>query len=34
MPAFTAAQTRRRMMARLQLAGAALCFGLMAILAR
>lgn len=34
MPIFTPAQSRRRMVARLELAGAALCFGLMAILAR
>ena len=34
MPAFTAAQSRRRMVARGELAGSALCFGLMAILAR
>ncbi|MFZ1375375.1 MAG: DMT family transporter [Geothrix sp.] len=34
MPAYTAAQSRRRMAARAQLAGSALCFGLMAILAR
>jgi len=32
--AFTAAQSRRRKVARLQLAGSAFCFGLMAILAR
>lgn len=34
MPAYTPAQSRRRMAARAQLAGSALCFGLMAILAR
>jgi len=34
MPTFTVAQSRRRMAARAQLAGSALCFGLMAILAR
>ena len=34
MPAVTAAQSRRRAVARLELAGSALCFGLMAILAR
>jgi drug/metabolite transporter (DMT)-like permease len=34
MPAFTAAQSSRRRVARLQLVGSALCFGLMAILAR
>ena len=34
MTAFTAAQSRRRMVARVELAGSALCFGLMAILAR
>lgn len=34
MPTFTAAQSRRRRVARLQLVGSALCFGLMAILAR
>lgn len=34
MPIFTAAQSRRRMVARAELAGSALCFGLMAILAR
>ena len=34
MPTFTAAQSRRRMVARLQLVGSAICFGLMAILAR
>lgn len=34
MPAYTTAQSRRRMAARAQLAGSALCFGLMAILAR
>jgi len=34
MPALTPAQSRRRMAARGQLAGSALCFGLMAILAR
>jgi len=34
MPVFTPVQSRRRMVARLELAGAALCFGLMAILAR
>jgi drug/metabolite transporter (DMT)-like permease len=34
MPAFTPAQSRRRRVARVQLAGSALCFGLMAILAR
>ena len=34
MPIFTPAQSRRRMVARLELAGSAFCFGLMAILAR
>lgn len=34
MPTFTPAQSRRRMVARAELAGSALCFGLMAILAR
>jgi len=34
MTALTAAQSRRRMVARAELAGSALCFGLMAILAR
>ncbi|MCC6513827.1 MAG: EamA family transporter, partial [Geothrix sp.] len=34
MSPFTPAQSRRRMAARAQLAGSALCFGLMAILAR
>jgi drug/metabolite transporter (DMT)-like permease len=34
MSPYTPAQSRRRMVARLQLAGSALCFGLMAILAR
>ena len=34
MTAYTAAQSRRRMVARVELAGSALCFGLMAILAR
>jgi len=34
MPPLTPAQSRRRMAARAQLAGSALCFGLMAILAR
>ena len=34
MPALTPVQSRRRVVARAQLAGAALCFGLMAILAR
>jgi drug/metabolite transporter (DMT)-like permease len=34
MTAFTPAQLRRRRLARVQLAGSALCFGLMAILAR
>ena len=34
MIAFTPAQSRRRMVARLELAGSALCFGLIAILAR
>ncbi len=34
MPTFTPAQSHRRMVARLELAGAALCFGLMAVLAR
>ena len=34
MPAFTAAQSHRRMVARVELAGSALCFGLMAVLAR
>jgi len=34
MSAFTPAQSRRRLVARLELVGAALCFGLMAILAR
>jgi drug/metabolite transporter (DMT)-like permease len=34
MPIYTAAQTRRRMVARAELAASALCFGLMAVLAR
>jgi hypothetical protein len=34
MPALIAAQSRRRMVARAELAGSAVCFGLMAILAR
>jgi drug/metabolite transporter (DMT)-like permease len=34
MPTLTAVQSRRRLVARVQLAGSALCFGLMAILAR
>jgi drug/metabolite transporter (DMT)-like permease len=34
MPAFTPAQSRRRLVARAELAGSALCFGLMAIMAR
>jgi drug/metabolite transporter (DMT)-like permease len=34
MTVFTAAQSHRRMVARVELAGSALCFGLMAILAR
>ena len=34
MPASIAAQSRRRLVARVELAGSALCFGLMAILAR
>ena len=34
MPILTAAQSRRRMVARAELAGSAVCFGLMAILAR
>ena len=34
MPIYTPAQSRRRMVARAELAGSALCFGLMAILAR
>ncbi len=34
MPAFTPAQSHRRLVARVELAGSALCFGLMAILAR
>ena len=34
MPSAAAAQSRRRMLARVQLVGSALCFGLMAILAR
>lgn len=34
MPSLTPAQSRRRRVARVELAGAALCFGLMAVLAR
>jgi drug/metabolite transporter (DMT)-like permease len=34
MPMYTPAQSRRRLVARAELAGSALCFGLMAILAR